>query len=109
MKHTRTEESEFGQTIKSGNLGLAVSKAQESMIRNAEAEGFAHMVVPTFKVVTTLEKGELGETYTATASATFARIVPTSPFVDEPNEGDMDGEREARGPEEKDYSDLEPF
>lgn len=75
MMHTRTQESEFGEVIKSGNPTLAVSKAQESMIRNAEAEGFAHMVVPTFKVVTTLERGELGETYTATASATFAKIV----------------------------------
>lgn len=94
--YTTTSESEFGHTVMHDNLTTAVQFASDRTKRSAESEGYLYMIAETYKVVAT-KKGPL---YAATASATFAKIV----LATEPNEGDMEAEIEARGPEEKDYA-----
>ncbi len=81
--HTRTEESEFGETVEHGQLIVAVQKAREGMKKRAEREVYPYMVRETFRIgVTMIESASGGEQYSATASATFARIVPAEPAFD---------------------------
>lgn len=105
MTYTTTEEREFKAQGKATVLTSAVTIAENGVLNLAQEAEFQEMVIRSFGMSVRAVQEDSLVIYHVTAWGTFARIVPAT----ELHEGDMDAEREAREPEGKDYSDLEPF
>lgn len=99
--HTTTEESRFSTHTRHAALSTAVETARVRLDNNARSADYDFMVTDSW--VMNVRVAADG-TYFVEVAAVFAKIVLAT---QEANEGDMDAEREARGPEEKDYSDLD--
>lgn len=74
MNHTRTREQQFTAEVKAVLPREAVEQAIRQMIGKARNEGYSHEIEKTFLVTVVRE----GAGFSATAVATYAKIVPAS-------------------------------
>lgn len=102
MSYTTAEESRFETRESDPVMSTAIEAVNEHLAANARISGYTYMINRTYVMTVRLDDDG---TCRATAEAVFAKFV----LIEEPNEGDMDGKREAREPEpeSKDYGDLE--